>query len=72
MDYITDTTLFKQGLYTPGTHIRIYPPERLHQNPPDYALLLSWNYAQSIIQKEKPLRDLGVKFIIPVPKVRII
>jgi hypothetical protein len=39
---------------------------------PDYILLLSWNYADAILEKEKELRKRGVKFIIPVPEVRIL
>jgi len=72
LDYITDTTPSKQGKYTPGTHIPVVSPEILEVNPPDYALLLSWNYADAILEKEKELRKKGVKFIIPVPEVRVV
>ena len=72
LDYIVDTTPLKQGLYTPGMHIEVSPPERLLQEPPDYILLLAWNYAETILAKEKALRDSGVKFIIPVPEVKIV
>ncbi len=72
IDYITDTTPSKQGLYTPGTHIPVVSPDILIEDTPDYVLLLSWNYAESILEKEKWLREKGVKFIIPVPKVRIV
>lgn len=72
LDYIIDTTPFKQGKLTPGTHIPIYSPGKLFQEIPDYILLLSWNYADAIIKKEQNLRDKGVKFIIPVPEVKII
>ncbi len=72
LDFVTDTTSLKQGLFTPGTHIPVVPPERLYTHPPHYALLLSWNYASAILAKEKKLRTEGVKFIIPVPKVKVI
>lgn len=72
LDYITDTTPSKQGSYTPGSHIPVLPPEKLENDQPDYVLLLSWNYASAILEKEKNLRDKGVKFIIPVPEVKII
>lgn len=72
IDYITDTTPNKQGKYTPGSHIQVVSPERLKVDHPDYAVLLSWNYADAILEKEKALRDKGVKFIIPVPEVRIV
>lgn len=72
LDYITDTTVLKQGLYTPGMHIPIVPPERLYTDTPDYVLLLAWNFKDAILEKEKPLRDKGVKFIMTVPEVSIL
>lgn len=72
LDYITDSTPAKQGTYTPGTHIRVVHPDTLHTETPDYILLLSWNYADAILAKEQKLRDAGVKFIIPVPEVKIV
>lgn len=72
VDFITDTTPLKQGLYTPGTHIPISAPEKIKKDRPDYILLLSWNYADAILKKEIDLRKDGIKFIIPVPEVRIV
>ena len=72
VDYIIDTTPLKQGMYTPGTHIPIYSPEKAKEDTTDYFLLLSWNYADAIIEKEKEFRNKGGKFIIPVPEVKII
>jgi SAM-dependent methyltransferase len=72
LDFITDTTPQKQGTYTPGTHIPVVSPEKLKTEHPDYILLLSWNYADAILEKEKDLREQGVKFIIPVPEVKIV
>jgi len=72
LDFITDTTFAKQETYTPGTHIPVVSPEILAKKIPDYILLLSWNYADAILEKEKSLREKGVKFIIPMPKVKIV
>lgn len=72
LDCITDTTPFKQGTYTPGTHIPVVSPKILEKEIPDYFLLLSWNYADAILQKEKELRVRGVKFIVAVPEVKIV
>lgn len=72
LEYITDTTPNKQGTCTPGAHIQVVSPEILESDLPDYVLLLSWNYADAILEKEKALRQKGVKFIIPVPEVRVV
>lgn len=71
LDFIVDSSPLKQGLYTPGTHIPIFPPSELKKERPDYILLLAWNYADSIFKKEQELRKKGIKFIIPVPKIKI-
>jgi hypothetical protein len=72
IDYLTDTTPMKQGLYSPGMHIPIVSPGRLVSDRPDYILLLAWNYEEIILKKEDALRQEGVKFILPVPDVRIV
>ncbi len=71
LDYISDSTPFKQNLYTPGAHIEIFSPEKFKQAKSDYALLLAWNYADEILAKEKDFMQAGGKFIIPVPQVKI-
>jgi len=70
--YITDTTPYKIGLLTPGSHIPVVSPEILQTQTPDYILLLAWNYRDFILEKEKELRERGAKFIIPVPIVEIV
>jgi hypothetical protein len=72
IDYLVDTTPHKQGLFTPGLHIPIFPPEKLHEDRPDYILILSWNYANYILNKEQELIDQGTKFIIPIPEPTIV
>lgn len=72
LDYLTDTTPLKQGLYSPGQHIPIFPPEKLLTDTPDYVLLLAWNFRDAILEKEEILREKGVKFIVTVPKVEVL
>ena len=72
LKYITDTTPIKQGKYTPGTKIPIVSPDILFKDKPNFILLLSWNYAPAILEKEKALRKSGTKFIIPIPEVKIV
>jgi novobiocin biosynthesis protein NovU/D-mycarose 3-C-methyltransferase len=72
LEYVSDTTPFKQGCYTPGMHIPVFSESRFHESPPDYALLLAWNYAEEILHKENRYRQAGGKFIIPIPRPQII
>ena len=70
--FITDTTPLKQNLFAPGSNIEIVSPKKIIDARPDYILLLSWNYASEILKKEASLRKYGVRFIIPVPEVKVV
>ena len=74
IDFIVDKSKAKQGLYTPGTHLLVYPPEKIAQDKPDYVLILCWNLADEVMEMEelKSWRQGGGKFIIPVPEVKIV
>lgn len=72
LDLATEELDSKIGFYTPGTHIKVVHIEEARVNPPDYYLLLAWNYKDSAIQKEEKYLRKGGKFIMPVGKVGII
>lgn len=72
LDYIVDESPLKHGLYTPGTHIEVIPTKHLREDKPDYALLLAWNYAPEILEREREFRRNGGKFIVPIPEPRVV
>ena len=72
LDFVVDRSTVKQGLYTPGTHLPILPPEALLERRPDYVLLLSWNFADEILAQQKAYRQQGGRFIIPIPDVKVV
>jgi SAM-dependent methyltransferase len=72
LDFVADRSPVKQGLFTPGTHLPIVPPEKLLEDKPDYALLLVWNFADEVMSQQRAYRERGGRFIIPVPDVQIV
>lgn len=72
IEYIVDRSPLKQGLFTPGLHVPVVPPERLLTDKPDYLLLLAWNFLDEILEQQKAYRAAGGKFIIPIPTVKIV
>jgi hypothetical protein len=71
INYIVDETPEKQDKFFPGTGIAIVGMDKLLQEPPDYLLLLSYNFKDEIISKVKKLGYTG-KFIVPLPHFQII
>jgi len=72
INYIVDDNPLKQGLYTPGFHIPIFSADRLLFDPPDYLLILAWNFADSIIENHASYLKASGRFIIPLPFLKII
>lgn len=72
LDFVADRSTAKQGRLTPGTHLPIVAPEELVRRRPDYALLLTWNFAEEILKQQQAYRDAGGKFIVPLPEVRVV
>lgn len=72
IESFVDSTIEKQGRYTPGSHIPIKSPEELLIDPPDYLVLFAWNHEKEILEKEKNLTLNNVKWIRFVPAVEIL
>lgn len=72
LDFVVDRSTFKQGRYTPGTHLPIYAPQKLLEARPDYVLLLTWNFREEILAQQAEYRRGGGKFIIPIPELTIV
>jgi 2-polyprenyl-3-methyl-5-hydroxy-6-metoxy-1,4-benzoquinol methylase len=70
--YTVDRSPFKQGKFLPGTHIPIYPPERLAQTRPDYILVLPWNLRDEISQQLSYVGSWGGKLVFPIPELEIV
>ena len=67
-----DISTYKHGKFLPGTHIPIYPPERIVQSRPDYVLILPWNLKDEIASQLSYIREWGGRCVVPIPEVAIV
>jgi hypothetical protein len=72
LDYTVDRNPYKQGKFTPGTHIPIFGPEKIYDTRPDYVLILPWNFKDEIIRQMARIREWEGKFVVPIPRLTVI
>ena len=72
IDFATEKSKLKINSFTPGVNIKVFSDREIYKKKPDYALILAWNFYKEIIRNNKKFFKLGGKFIVPVPKPRII
>jgi len=71
LDYTVDRNPYKHGKYLPGTHIPIFPPEKIAETKPDYVLILPWNLKEEITAQLAYIRDWGGQLVVPIPELSI-
>jgi hypothetical protein len=72
LDFTVDRNPYKHGKFLPGTHIPIFPVEKIDESRPDYLLILPWNLKDEIVKQMARIRDWGGQFVVPIPNVQVI
>lgn len=67
-----DSNPFKFGKYIIGADIPIKDEKALRKAKPDYLLALPYSFVDGFISREKELVKNGTKFIVPLPRVKVI
>jgi SAM-dependent methyltransferase len=71
MEFTVDRNPHKHGMFLPGTHIPIYPVDRLAQEQPDYVVIMPWNLRDEITAQLSYVRDWGGRFVVSLPKLEV-
>jgi SAM-dependent methyltransferase len=72
IEFTVDRSPYKHGRFLPGTHVPIYPVERIRESQPDYILILPLNLKDEILMQLTYAREWGAKFIIPIPMAQVL
>ena len=72
IDAIADKNPDKHGKKTIGSLIPITSPEEMRKARPDYLLVNTWHFFDEIKKQENEYFEKGGKFIVALPKFRVI
>jgi SAM-dependent methyltransferase len=72
IDFLVDRNPYKHGRFTPGTHIPIFPPERLDEARPDVILIMPWNLRTEIAAQLARTRDWGARLVVAIPRLEVV
>lgn len=70
LSFVCDAAKAKQGKFMPGSHIPIYEPNLLFDEPLDCVVILPWNIADEVIKQNQKLKSVGVNFSVAIPELR--
>jgi len=70
LPFVCDAAKAKQGKFMPGSHIPIYDPNVLFDEPLDWVVILPWNIADEVVRQNQKLKDVGVNFSVAIPDLR--
>jgi hypothetical protein len=72
LEFAAEVAPLKIGLYTPGAHLPVIAEAAALQDPPDYFLLLPWNFRDELLAKNEDFLRSGGHFIIPIPSPQVV
>jgi len=67
ISFVVDRNVHKHGWEMPGQPLLIHDTEYLKQDPPDYLLLLAWNFKDEIMEQQAWFGQQGGRSIVPIP-----
>ena len=71
LDYLVDDNKAKQGRFSPGLHLPVFPSSVINERKPDYVIILAWRFSDIIINKYRGYLEGGGTFVVSIPELRI-
>ena len=72
IDYLVDRNPYKHGRFAPGSHIPIFPPERLKETRPDVIVVMPWNLREEIAAQLAYTRAWGARLVVAIPRLEAV
>ena len=71
IDYLIDDNKAKQGMYSPGIHLPVYPVEEINKLNPDIVYVLAWRFISHFLEKKSSVKWSG-QVINPIPEFKVL
>lgn len=71
IEFAVDRNPLKHYRFLCGTHIPVFPVEKIAEAKPDYILILPWNLKQEIAEQLQYTRQWGAKLVVPIPRLEV-
>jgi len=69
---ILDRSPYKQGFYTPGTHVPVVDAAAWQPDGTTHMVILAWNFKEEIMRQMQAFATRGGRFIIPIPQPEVV
>lgn len=69
--FVVDAAPSKQGKFLPGSHIPVYPEQKIREQKPDYIIILPWNLKEEIMEQLSYVTAWGCSFVVFIPELKI-
>lgn len=70
--FVADDNPKKHGLYCPGCHVPVVPPDEIYVRRPDVVVILAWQYADQILARHRKFVDQGGRFVVPLQHLMVV
>lgn len=70
--FVVDRNIHKVGKWMPGVRLPICDVAELGRARPDYLLILTWNFAEEIVEQQSAYHAGGGTFLCAIPKPRVV
>jgi hypothetical protein len=53
-------------------HLPVLDVGEVLKQPPDYLMILAWNFAEEIMRQQEAFARRGGRFLLPLPEPRVV
>jgi ABC-type Fe3+-hydroxamate transport system substrate-binding protein len=69
--FVVDRNPAKQGKFMPGSRIPIVNETHIHEQKPDFIVILPWNLREEVMSQLAYTREWGTQFVTAIPQLAI-